>query len=324
MNKIGRYDLLITGIIFILTVMVGVVYGATAIDPTEIGVGARSLGMGKAYTAIADDGSAMFTNPAGLSKSSGFQIVSMNGNLLTEVPYTLVGLSQNMLEGTVAVGYVGLGMSGIQETVLVNGTPEATGNEASFGNSVFNISYSTDIEKVDIFNRINTGIFRDIKMGASVKFINQGYSGGGTSFSSGNKSGLDVDLGLISKIGKNETVGLAIKNILPGNNIGAEELPMSITAGFSNKFEKLNLLLAVDLEVRDSYLFHVGCEWKPIEFISLRGGIDQSPSGGEVVTNTATGVGINIKGFTFDYAYHTYAELVEFSTHYFSIGYSGI
>jgi len=68
----------------------------------------------------------------------------------------------------------------------------------------------------------------------------------------------------------------------------------------------------------------VGCEWKPIEFISLRGGIDQSPSGGEVVTNTATGVGINIKGFTFDYAYHTYAELVEFSTHYFSIGYSGI
>jgi hypothetical protein len=34
-------------------------------------------------------------------------------------------------------------------------------------------------------------------------------------------------------------------------------------------------------------------------------------------------MGVNVKGFTFDYAYHTYAELSELTTHFFSIGWVG-
>ena len=36
-------------------------------DPTRLGVGARPLGMGKVFTAFADDPSAIFLNPAGLN-----------------------------------------------------------------------------------------------------------------------------------------------------------------------------------------------------------------------------------------------------------------
>ena len=55
----------------------------------------------------------------------------------------------------------------------------------------------------------------------------------------------------------------------------------------------------------------------------MRFGLDQKPSAGGTLTNLAAGVGLGFKGFTFDYAYHTYAELSEFTTHFLSIGYMG-
>ena len=61
--------------------------------------------------------------------------------------------------------------------------------------------------------------------------------------------------------------------------------------------------------------------------LALRAGVDQKPTattaGPGVESDLTIGVGIKIGGFTFDYAYHTYAGLSDFSTHYFSIGYVG-
>src|SRR3989339_410138 len=220
---------------------------AYAIDPTDIGVGARPLAMGKAYTAVADDGSAMFINPAGLSTSNSLKIVSMNGNLLSEIPYTMMGISQPMLGGNVAIGYVGLGVAGIQESTLSGITPEINDNMA---------------------------------------------------------------------------IGCTVKNLIPGNNMNSDEFPMSTTIGIANKFNKIDLLTAVDLEISEMLLLHLGVEWKPMKFLSIRAGLDQQPSAGEVATNFSTGLGFDIKGFMFDYAYHTYADLSELTTHYFSIGYN--
>lgn len=47
-------------------------------DPFQLGVGARALGMGSAYTAAADDVSAGFWNPAGLSRVSNRQVIFMH------------------------------------------------------------------------------------------------------------------------------------------------------------------------------------------------------------------------------------------------------
>ena len=41
-------------------------------------VGARAIGVGNAFTAIADDASACFWNPAGLIQSQGVRIFGMN------------------------------------------------------------------------------------------------------------------------------------------------------------------------------------------------------------------------------------------------------
>jgi len=47
----------------------------------RMGVGARALGMGGAFTAIADDPSAAYWNPSGLAQIHNFQFEFMNVNL---------------------------------------------------------------------------------------------------------------------------------------------------------------------------------------------------------------------------------------------------
>lgn len=304
----------LSSILIAVVVLSGMAFASQVLDPTDIGVGARPLGLGKAFTAIANDGSAIFTNPAGLAQSNSLKVISMSGNLMSEVPYTMVGVSYPVLNGSIGIGYVGLGITGINETTLVNGTPEITGNQGSFNNSAINISYAQPIQ--------NVSIFKDPKVGATLKLISQGFSGT-ASFDAGKGSGFDVDLGAIASIGEDMTAGLTVKNIIPGNNFKSDEIPMVVQGGVTKTFSKYNLLTALDAEYNRTILFHAGAEWNPVQMVKVRLGFDQKPSAGSTLTNLAAGLGLSFKGFTFDYAYHTYAELAEFTTHYFSIGFVG-
>lgn len=276
--------------------------------------------MGKAYTALANDGSAIFTNPAGLAGAKQPQFISMSGNLMNEVPYVMAGASWPVPYGTAAVGYVGLGVSGIRETRLDGVTPEITGVEGSYSNSALNFSYAAKIADLPGLNRYSDGPLKNTQFGANIKMVSQGYSG---TFEAGNGSGLDLDLGAICTINDDLSAGLTVKNIIPGNNLKSDELPMGITAGVTRKLGQYNLLTSIDAELARSFLIHLGCEWSPTNLLRLRAGLDQKPNAGGTITNLTAGLGLNFKGFTFDYAYHTYAELSEFTTHFFSIGYTG-
>jgi hypothetical protein len=284
-------------------------------DPTDIGVGARPLGMGKAFTAIANDGSALFTNPAGLALSNRLNVMSMSGSLMTEVPYTVFGGSYPIMNGVLGIGYIGVGVNGIKEARLNGITPEVTGVEGAFANTTLAVSYATDIQR-------EFSIFKDNKLGMTVKLISQGYTGS-ASFEKGNGSAFDVDFGMISTIDKDTKAGLTVKNLIPGNNSGNDELAMVIGGGVSRVYSQYNLTTALDAELNRTLLFHAGLEWAPITMLRLRAGLDQKPSAGASVTNLAAGLGLAFRGFTFDYAYHTFAELSEGTTHFFSIGYLG-
>jgi hypothetical protein len=301
--------------LILIVLLVGASFASQVLDPTDIGGGARPLGMGKAFTGIADDGSAIFTNPAGLSQNKSLTVISMAGSLMTEVPYTIIGASYPALNGTIGIGYVGLGISGINETILVNGTPEITGAQGSYTNSAINLSYATELKNVSY------GIIKSPDVGATLKIISQGLSGG--SFEGGGGTGFDLDLGARSRLTEDMTAGFVVKNIIPGNNFKSDEIPMVIQGGVTKAFNKYNLLTALDAEYNRTILFHAGCEWNPIRLLKLRLGLDQKPDAGSTTTNLAAGLGVSFGGFAFDYAYHTYAGISDLSTHYFSIGYVG-
>ena len=109
-------------------------FGLSA-DPVEIAVGARPLGMGKAFVGMPSDGSSLFINPSGLYGIHNFSVVSMSGRLLQEVDYVALGLANPFSFGTLGIGYIGSGVNGVLITQKVGGTIEAY-DSADYSNNV--------------------------------------------------------------------------------------------------------------------------------------------------------------------------------------------
>src|SRR3989338_3520500 len=103
------------GFILLLILLLGGA-AAAAIDLSEIGVGARPLGMGKAYAGKADDASAIFLNPAGLAKNDALNIVSMSGSMHSDVNYIMLGASDISPLGKFGLGYVNASVGSIPLT----------------------------------------------------------------------------------------------------------------------------------------------------------------------------------------------------------------
>ena len=58
----------------------------------KIGAGARACAMGEAFTGIADDPSAIYWNPAGLTQMNSAQIIAMQNFYLLDMSYQYLGM----------------------------------------------------------------------------------------------------------------------------------------------------------------------------------------------------------------------------------------
>lgn len=115
--------------------------GTAAAQFLEIGVGARSTGMGSAYTAMTNDAGSVFWNPAGLTEITGGNFFTSYAKWPAEI--TLVGVSYayNLKNiGIVAVSGVYLMTDDMEVTTIYQ--PEGTGEMFNIGNYCFGLSYA--------------------------------------------------------------------------------------------------------------------------------------------------------------------------------------
>lgn len=287
--------------------------GTTSAAFLKIGAGARAEGMAGAFTAVADDPTAVYWNPAGLVYS-GERAVSfshydrfqgLNQEFLSCV---LPGRTLGPLKNSVlSSGVWGLGLnyfhtqkdlerrSGAGETLNFFTDPEGTFRAYDLA---FSLSYGW---------RPQPGS----ALGATVKAIRQTID---------NRAGatLALDLGGVRDVkllDRDFTAGLSLQNLGPGVKFTSKRFPLPLTlkAGLSSRLPGPGLLVSLDADKPvDNYpSFILGLEYPLTGRLVMRTGYKYRLYGNETggLSGFAAGFGLVFGRFSFDYAFTPSGDL---------------
>lgn len=229
-----------------------------AVAQSEAPVGVRATGMGGAFTAVADDASAVFWNPGGLASGSFFSVV-LDRSSMDDGSATLFALGTPPL----ALSYY----------------RTATGALSSGRNRL--VAHHAGVSVVQ-------SLADRIAAGATLKLVRgQVHTGQGPSFST-NK--FDADLGLMTK-GALGRLGLSVRNLLQPEfrtATGVIRLDRRVRAGIALNLRQSTTVAAdIDLttattdrgEWRDAAL---GLETRATRNAWLRTGVHWNVTGGDV------------------------------------------
>ncbi len=304
--------------LLIIVLLASAASAKSALDPGIAGVGARPMGMGRSFVAVANDVNALFLNPAGMAFQKSWALTSMSTRLLNRADYKMMGGTYPTEFGNFGLGFIALtapaGYLTSDRSSLAAATP------ISYGSSMLVISYGYDMN-----NQIRTNSLGHLAFGGSLKLINNGFAG----IDNAQGRGMEADLAVIYKPKDGLTLGANFQNLLSGGKIAwtsdtKENVPSNLKIGAAYQV-KPNLLVSLDSDFKLSSqpcLFHAGVEWSPSPLVVLRTGIDQDFAGNKTVNNLTAGIGVKFKGFGFDYAYRQDGTQAELSNHYFSLSFS--
>tara|TARA_A100001037_G_scaffold293702_1_gene310631 strand:- start:214 stop:1248 length:1035 start_codon:yes stop_codon:yes gene_type:complete len=200
--------------------------GLTGAAFLKIGVGARPVALGSAYTTVTGDVHQLFWNPAGIALDGGeSQVLLSHNSWIADLSHQALGFTRDMGDmGTLGIGVVTLGLSDIAadrdvvpQFVLDAGTfnPNDTASSGSYSyrDLALGVSWGRNIT-----DRLN--------MGVTGKIITQSIDGvGATAFA--------ADFGAIYRINSTYSLGARINNLgsdLTFYDIGAP-LPLIFSIG---------------------------------------------------------------------------------------------
>ncbi|MEW6558227.1 MAG: PorV/PorQ family protein [Elusimicrobiota bacterium] len=249
------------------------------------GAGARALALGRSFTAISDDATAMFFNPGGLFQLQRKELQYMYANLFEGTQYRALSFSQSGAGVvTFALGAVQLRSAGFIERDEYN---YPTGKEFVDENTAILLSSCFKIEE----DKLGVGL--------NLKHIMK-------KIDTFNKSGFDTDVGFLYSPLPELSFGLNIQNLLGAKfkrESLTDELPMNIKLGIAGKLFHKAITVSADLDNTDkrSAKSHFGIEYRVKEILGLRVGYD--------ISYITAGFGVSYKHFYLDYALLSHTEL---------------
>jgi len=203
----------------------------------KIGVGARAVGMGETFVAVADDASAIWWNPAGVARitAEGESRLTLNHSTWpADISHEFFGyaFTYGGLPGSWAVSSTVLQMDPI--AVRTEYSPEGTG--ANFDAGDFNLAVSWARNLIDPFS-----------FGVTAKYLHLGLE-------DASADGFVVDFGTLYFTDfKTIRIGMAIQNLGPSMTFLEDAFPMPTmfrvgTAMDAYQSDDHNLLLAFEFD----------------------------------------------------------------------------
>ncbi len=174
--------------------------GTTAAPFLEIGIGARAIGMGGAFVAVASDATALYWNPSGLSRLSRNEVVLIHTQWLADTRFDFAGIVLQLGQfGTLGASITSFSMDDMEVRTIEK--PEGTGEMFSAGDFSLGLSYARNL--TDRFS-----------VGFNAKYIQQ-------KIWHMNASSIAMDVGLLFRTHFNDLkIGMSISNF--GNKMRME------------------------------------------------------------------------------------------------------
>jgi hypothetical protein len=304
MSKIVRT----LGLLIAITLLALPTYARPLVSLFDIGAGVRAVGMGEAFSGLADDEYALFYNPAGLATLAGGR-----ASLLYQTHFG----ASTYFSAYGSFGSLGAGLTFFdfgQVPCLTSANQpcrDAQGKTiSSFGYSSFAVvaGWGAPMRSLPFLSALPEGL----ALGLRVKFVSIS-SFDPVKFQSLGITGFVLDPSFLWALGKfgpvdRVRVGLVLENLL-GLAFGApagENFPIGVRLGASASLMGL-VTLSTDLSLADG--FHLGAEYTltnlgPLNALSVRAGL---------LTRTGLGIslglGVLFAGLQIDYALFLHPDL---------------
>jgi long-subunit fatty acid transport protein len=275
--------------------------GTTAADFLELGVGGRAMGLGGAYTAVADDASALYWNPAGLTSVEKRDATFMHAQYLQSSFYDYAAYAQNLGKyGAFAAGFQYLNAGAITET------------DSNFNSIGTYTPYDLAVSAGYAYKFDGLGPLLDGgALGLSVKYIRA------VVLTSAQTAAMDF--GVMSPEYLDRKLRLAAVVLNLGGTLKyeqmAENLPLTFKVGGAYHITN-RWLASVDVAApRDNGpYFAAGTEYQFIRtgewsFAGRIGYNSQTMSDVTGVTGMSVGAGFGLHGISIDYAFVPYGGL---------------
>ncbi len=253
----------------------------------DMGAGARASAMGDAFTAVADDSSAVYWNTAGLGTIKRPEVSLTYNKWFMDTMFSQLLLAYPVSTGTIGFEavYMNLGDMPIRDIYGITTMtvyPYILGGSLGYGISIGQFS-----------------------AGAAIKIISQ---------STGNNSNVAFagDAGVLIKAGM-FSAGLSIQN---AGYSGGYSLPMNIKAGAAIMpldSPQHTLTLAIDSQYlfKDAVSISAGVEYVFMETLALRAGYKAGFGELELdgIRGISAGLGVRVSDIKIDYAVAPYGDL---------------
>lgn len=115
--------------------------GISVFQFLKIGVGARGVGMGESFVAVANDVSALYWNPAGLVQGREDAVMASHTEYVADIKHDFLGVTYHLSESdAVGAAFSSLHMKDMEVTTETQ--PFGTGRYFGFGDVAFGLTYS--------------------------------------------------------------------------------------------------------------------------------------------------------------------------------------
>lgn len=270
--------------------------GTTAADFLELGVGARAVGMGEAYSAVADEASALYWNPAALTAIPGRSATLMHAPYIASSYFDYGAYGQNLgAKGAFGASFQYFSAGSLSQE-------DVSGND---GGSFSPYNLAVTLGYAYKFQGTGAPILDGFAAGLGVKYVQSKIVSSAQTAA--------VDVGLLSPRYLNGRLNLA----LTATNLGGtmrfdqekENLPLVVRAGSSYRIQD-HWLASLDFSLprNDNPYVAVGTEYQfvgqgPWRAAARAGFNSQTVAGVDGFTGLSFGVGVGYDRMTMDYAF---------------------